>query len=366
MFRNPLNQPTRTQRFNKKINLIKRGTGVKNIRSLPNFDKILSENPYRQKVTGYYVVIPLSEYKTFVPDGRIFPDRYGNYYQGGQFDVPLFTNKEWRDKWGEVYPNADKPELLVNGNWFNVWPNGIPNEKDVEKINPRKQARTFLIGLSISNGDRVSTHKVLDQDNKGLDTIIFDLINNKASIIPHDNIDVEIEKIQNFYDNKNAVSGFILLQNKTKIKTPDLNNNASIRLPRTGIGLKNDGKNIVVMVIHNPDKSCGVTADEFTNLFEELNCTDAINLDNSGSVELFYEGLNEFGEPVTVSTKTCDAGAPSERPKPNFVGFSNVSKLTFFANDDSDVPTKKHHVKTKIAKADDDVTYTRYNNNKKS
>jgi hypothetical protein len=117
------------------------------------------------------------------------------------------------------------------------------------------------------------------------------------------------------------------------------------------------------MVIHNPDKNCNVTADEFTNLFKELNCTDAINLDNSGSTELYYKGLGEFGKKsVTVNTKTCDSGTTSERPKPNCLGFKNVSKHTFFASDDSDIPTKnpaKRRSK-KISKTDDDVTYTHY------
>ncbi len=147
------------------------------------------------------------------------------------------------------------------------------------------------------------------------------------------------------------------MQNNNKLKTPEANNNHSSRLPRTGIGYKNDGKVLIVMVIHNPIKEYGITADEFAGLFAALNCTDAINLDNSGSVELYYQGLGEFGKKqVTVNTKTCDAGATTERPKPNCLGFKNISKCTFFAKDDSDIPTKKPEpTKKKKAKCDDDI-----------
>lgn len=351
---------TRTNKVNEKINGIKQATEIKDVRSLPHFNEILSQNPHREKIQGYYVEIPLSEYKTFVPNGPKFPDRYGHPYNGGQFDAPLFTLKEWRDHWEEAYPNADKPDLLVNANWFNVWLTGVPNVG--EKINPRTQPRTYLAGLSVSNGELVSTHKVLDQNNVGLDTIVFDTADNKATIVAHNDIDVELEKDQNFYKNKNAVSGFTILENNNKLKTPDLNNNHSNRLPRTGIGYKNDGNNIVVMVIHNTDRNCGVTAEEFANLFAELNCPDAINLDNSGSVELFYNGLGEFGKKtVTVNTKTSDAGTKTERPKPNCLGFKNVSKFSLFANDDSDMPKKtKDELKKTSAKTDDEITYTHY------
>ncbi len=353
---------TKTDKVNEKIAGITRATEVQDIRSLPNFDEILSKNPLREKVQGYYVELPLSQYETFVPNGPKFPDRYGYNYAGGQFDTPLFTLKEWRDNWTKGHPRSDKPDLLVNANWFNVWTTGVPNVG--EKINPRIQSRTFLAGLSVSNGELVSTYKVLDQNNVGLDTIVFDTAHKKASIIAHTDIESTLETNPNFYDDKNAVSGFIILRDETKLKTPDLNNNHANRLPRTGVGYKNNGNNIVVMVIHNPDRNCGVTAEEFAGLFATLGCTDAINLDNSGSVELYYHGLGEFGKKVvTVQTKTCDAGTTTERPKPNCLGFKNVSRHTLFAKDDSDLPARKRtssDVEKPSAKTDDEITYTYY------
>lgn len=359
---------TKTAKVNEKIARINQSTDVEDIRSLTNFDKILCDNPFRDHIKGFYVEIPLSEYKTYVPNGVNFPDRDGKHYSSGPFDAPLLTLKEWRDSWEKAHPNTPKPDLLVNANWFNVWQSGTPNQG--EKFNPRIQQRTYLAGLSLSDGNLVSTHKVLDQNNVGLDVITFDTKTNKAATIPFNKIDEEIANHQDFYDNKNAVSGFIILNNNVKQKSPDINNNHPNRLPRTGVGFKKDGKNVVVMVIYNRDRRCGVTADEFANLFASLGCTDAINLDNSGSVELYYHGLSKFGKTTTtVNSQTCDMET-SQRPKPNFLGFKSASKCKLFANDDSDMPAKKMTTvnttekdkKSKVAKTDDDMTYRYYLN----
>lgn len=187
---------TKTDAVNEKINRISKATEVQDIRTLARFDELLSKNPHREHIQGYFAEIPLSEYQTFVPNGPHFPDRYGQPYKGGQFDAPLFTLKEWRDHWQEGHPDMEQPDLLVNANWFNVWTTGVPNEG--EKINPRQQARTYLIGLSLSNGQLVSTHKVLDQENVGLDTITFDASTKKAELIPHNQIDDNSEKIPIF------------------------------------------------------------------------------------------------------------------------------------------------------------------------
>ncbi|STY31183.1 Exopolysaccharide biosynthesis protein related to N-acetylglucosamine-1-phosphodiester alpha-N-acetylglucosaminidase [Legionella wadsworthii] len=358
MFSKPVK--TKTDQVNEKIARISSATEVQDVRSIPNFKEILSQNPGLDKVLGYFVEIPLSEYATCVPNAPKFPDREGNYYEEGQFDAPLFTLKEWRNNWPKVHPGAAQPDLLVNANWFNVWDSGVANVG--QKINPRTQPRTYLIGLSISDGELVSTHKVLDQNNVGLDAVVFEKRLKTAQFISHDEIDLQLQD-SNFYENKDAVSGFLILKNSNKLKTPDLNNNHFNRLPRSGIGYRNDSNTIILMVIHNPDRSCGVTAEEFAKLFEELGCTDAINLDNSGSVELYYEGLGSFGkQEVTVQTQTCDAGAKTERPKPNCLGFKNVSRPTFFAKDDSDLPKRaKTAPKEKpSAKGDESIDYTYY------
>jgi hypothetical protein len=352
-----------TDKINEKIARHNNSTEIKDIRTLPDFHKILSENPNRNNVNGFYAEIPLSDYQTFVPNGRNFPDRYDKHYEEGQFDAPLFTLKEWRDNWGKGHPaSSKKPDLLINANWFNVWQSGVVNFG--EKINPRTQSRTYLAGLSVSRGKLVSSHKVLDQNKIGLDTILFDTKHKIAALISHENIDAELEKDPDLYKNKNAVSGFIILSNNATQKTPDLNNNHSNRLPRTGVGYKNNGKILIVMTIHNQDRNCGVTAEEFADLFTALQCTDAINLDNSGSTELYYNGLGELGRKhVTIKTKTCDAGAPTERPKPNCLGFSKVSKPTFFAKDDTDISNRRITglpVRKKISKSDDNINYSYY------
>ena len=363
-----------TQKINQKIAKIRKSTDVNDIRSLPDFEKILANNPHAQFVQGYYVEIPLSEYQTFVPNAPLFPDRYGKAYTGGQFDAPLFDLHEWRENWQKGHPKSNRPDLLVNANWFNVWDTGIANKG--QKINPRKQDRTYLIGLSVSSGKMVSSHQVLDQENIGLDTIVFDEASKKAKLMFHQEIETlcgdqkqnrassktaSSHSQGNIFENKNAVSGFIILQNGQMIPTPKLNNNHNNRLPRTGVGLKNDGKNAVILVIHNTKREYGVTADEFAQLFSALKCDEAINLDNSGSVELYYRGPGHFGKKsVFVRTKTCDAGTSTERPKPNCLGFKNTCNTRFFAADDSDIARKKEMTDTVKSKDDGSINYTYY------
>lgn len=352
-----LSESTPTENINRKINKIKQSTDIVDIRSLPTFHDIMVNNPHKDKVQGYYVEVPLADYTTFVPNGPQFFDRYNNPYVEGQFDAPLFTLKEWKERWSQGHPNSPhQPELLVNANWFNVWNTGVANVGN--KINPRQQARTFLVGLSLSDGELVSTHKVLDQNDVGLDTIVIDTAKCQASLIKHHDIDSELEKDENFYQNKNAVSGFIILKDQQLLKTPDLNNNHNNRLPRTGVGCKKDNNTVVIMVIHNQNREHGITAEEFAKLFSALDCHEAINLDNSGSVELYFKGLSHFGKQViTVNTKTSDAGALTERPKPNCLGFKNTCKATFFSYDDLDIPKKKIVPATKKKKtAVDDTT----------
>ena len=67
-----------------------------------------------------------------------------------------------------------------------------------DKMKLRKEPRTYITGLSLSNGEVVSSHKVLHQKTVGLDTIIFDTKNKKASVVFHQDIDVELEKSKIF------------------------------------------------------------------------------------------------------------------------------------------------------------------------
>ena len=134
MLRVKIFHDTRTEITNQKMSRIKRSTEIKDVRSLPNFNRILSENPYCKHVRGWYVEIPLAHYKTFVPDSRKFPDREDHFFdantsQNKKFDASLLSLRQWHDKWNQGHPHSDTPELLANANWYNIWPNDIPNQR---------------------------------------------------------------------------------------------------------------------------------------------------------------------------------------------------------------------------------------------
>lgn len=342
----------RADRVVSKICAIQSALPILNVGDIPGFVDIVRGNPHADKLMGYYAEIDLASYKVFVPDPSRYLDREGKAYTEGPFDAPMFTLKEWQEK----FPEEDRPELLINANWFNIWKYGVPCVGT--KINPRLTPRTFLIGLSVSEGKVVSSHKVFDQDDVPLDSVFFNTPHQKATLLFNHEIDEELKKNPHqFFANKNAVSGFILVKDGKPCLSPEKNNNHFHQIPRTGIGIKASGDKIVVMVIHNKVKEYGVTADEFANLFLALGCRDVINLDNNGSVELRYKGYDTFGKSIAVQTETSDIDLTSpltpkphasERPKPNFIGFKSQQKMRLFSQDDIHFISSKSKPKKKI------------------
>lgn len=327
-----------TRKLNQKLRAMHESIEVKDLRAVEGVDDVLEKNPHVRDVTAYYVEIPLSQIQVYVPEVEKFKDRHQNSYSGGKFNAPLLTLTEWHD----AYPKNSQPTLLINANWFNVWESGIPYNG--EKMNLRQATRSYLIGLSVSDGKIISSHETLDQENVKLDSIVFNSRKKKAKLLFNDEIGKKLANNSGYFDGKNAVSGFILMREGKILPTPPKNNNHYNRLPRTGIGLKDDNKTAVVIVVHNQTWAHGVNAEEFANLFKLMGCENVINLDNSGSVELLYLGNNALGQPTPIHTKTSDVNNRcgqsfnlTERPKPNFLGFKIADKAKFYSYDDLDL-----------------------------
>ena len=77
----------------------------------------------------------------------------------------------------------------------------------------------------------------------------------------------------------------------TEIDTNFGNHSIQGRHPRTGIGII-DTNHFVVVVVDGRSKgySKGVTLTEFSQIFKELGCTDAYNLDGGGSSTMYFNG----------------------------------------------------------------------------
>lgn len=63
------------------------------------------------------------------------------------------------------------------------------------------------------------------------------------------------------------------------------------RHPRTAVGVKADGKTVIVLVVdgRQPDWSVGMTLPELAEVMIELGAVDAINLDGGGSTSFVYQ-----------------------------------------------------------------------------
>lgn len=299
----------------------------------------LSEHPVFQKDGfeswdilrfGYVATICLNDYESVVPDGKTVIDRHGYDYIGGLLTQPLYTLSEWRD----AYPDAHKPCLMVNANWFNIWESTVPGEG--RKINPREFSRTFLMGLALNRGNIVSKSTVLSQNGFTFDSILIDNKMGVASILANDE---QINYLRQKQDLKSidAVSGFLILKDGIKITPPMQDTHASEIFARTGIGISEERNILYVVVIQPGLKQHGITMQQFAVIFEKLGAKNAINLDGAGSSELLYIGENEFGQRIKVQTNTSDTladGTPdSERPKPNFIGFYPKRKKCLMRDD---------------------------------
>ena len=78
------------------------------------------------------------------------------------------------------------------------------------------------------------------------------------------------------------------------------------RNPRTGIGITDDGHFVFIVVDgRNTGYSKGVTIEESAEIFQELGCTTAYNLDGGGSSTMYLKGevvnnpSNKNGERAT-------------------------------------------------------------------
>lgn len=81
--------------------------------------------------------------------------------------------------------------------------------------------------------------------------------------------------------------------------------------PRTAIGLKNDGKTIVLVVVdgRQPTRSMGITMIDLANYMkDELGCVQAMNLDGGGSSTMVVRGeLVNFPSDLGGAREVCNA-----------------------------------------------------------
>lgn len=94
------------------------------------------------------------------------------------------------------------------------------------------------------------------------------------------------------------------------------------RNPRTGIGLDERGRILLVTVDGRQEKSVGMTLDELADLFRYLGASSALNMDGGGSTTMWVRGkivnrVSDGSERPVGSSVLVVRGGPVEEPAPS-------------------------------------------------
>lgn len=108
--------------------------------------------------------------------------------------------------------------------------------------------------------------------------------------------DVFIDKVMpnSWYDSHPEfkdvlVTGCLLLKSGSKVTMPETSLVIN-RHPRSVIGLKGNGKVILLTLDGRAEQAAGMTLPEITDLMVSLKCYDAVNLDGGGSTTMWIKG----------------------------------------------------------------------------
>ncbi len=85
------------------------------------------------------------------------------------------------------------------------------------------------------------------------------------------------------------VTGPLLIENNSLATLPETSL-ITTRHPRTAIGKTGKRKVMIITVDGRTDQSAGLTLHELSRLMDDLNCTDAVNLDGGGSTTMWIGG----------------------------------------------------------------------------
>lgn len=86
-----------------------------------------------------------------------------------------------------------------------------------------------------------------------------------------------------------------LLTYNTQDEELDTTSFTRLRHPRTSLGIKPNGRVILLTVDGRNEHSAGMSLPELTRLMKWLGCTTAINFDGGGSTTLWIEGMPDNG-----------------------------------------------------------------------
>ena len=163
--------------------------------------------------------------------------------------------------------SSNNAVFAINGDYYGFREDGIIiRNGTLYRDNPARD------GLAFFDDGRM---EIYDETSTNGNTLLEQGVTNTFSFGP------------SLLDNGKAITNF----DNVKIDNNLGNRNIDNSNPRTGIGIISPN-NFVFVVVDGRDKgySRGMTLNEFSQLFEDLGCTYAYNLDGGGSSTIYFNG----------------------------------------------------------------------------
>ena len=190
--------------------------------------------------------------------------------------LPVLTVREWY--------GVNQFDVVINGNWFLA--------REYRYFSYRYPC-SYPKGIHVANGIVLAEPDVPDR-RRGGSASIFDALAVRATCDGHHLEILTTPTRSDMQPFLHAVAGFRLLAHGVvSERKEEASNNPTERKARTGVGM-NGTTAWFVVVQPGPGAPGGVTAEEFAQIFLRLGASDAINLDNGGSSQLYFRDPESF------------------------------------------------------------------------
>lgn len=184
-------------------------------------------------------------------------------------------------------------DLVVNGDFFQV-----PSAKDAEDV---KALSVFIKGLpSRVVGPAATDGKAWSSTTKPYPSLMIDA-EKRPSIVTVEEPPAEAQQLISGHD--------MLVKGGQNVAPAPTSGFTKGPHPRTGVGLADGGKTLVLVVVDGRQKehSIGMSLRDFAEIFVRQGCSDAINLDGGGS------SVMALRDPETRKMKILNV--PSDKDK---------------------------------------------------
>lgn len=268
-----------------------------------------------QNLNGYYATFNLKDATFQVPNS---PEVYNcssnsdnkDFCPGQPYNSRLMVLKDWNKQFSS--------RLKMNANFFSIYNISKPNLRDypcTKILGPCISDHEVIAGPTVKDISGCLDEKEICQEGCGNLMDAFVVLENPSEVrvVPNANLQALI----NTNRVKHAVGGGQIIKDGKPLRTSEMSKSlkANGTMARTAIGISQDGKSIVFITIQSGFHTSGMTGRQLALYLKyNLNCYNAINLDNSGSSQFI------FNEDNKIKYITIKGDLEGYRPIPNFIG----------------------------------------------